>query len=108
MVRDNKYISSHFAEPHMREISDKLNRLEKTLLKKDQINKPNHSSAPNGKYEELNTLNEGLRKALSKVGNDKGATLGREMERKIIGLYNESVSTLNNQCKLNRKLSQLK
>lgn len=30
------------------------------------------------------------------------------MERRIIGLYNESVSTLNNQCRLNRKLAGLK
>lgn len=69
MVRDNKYIRNHFAEPHMRDISDKLNRLEKTLLKKDHIDRPNHNHAANGKYEELNILNERLKKALSRMAN---------------------------------------
>lgn len=91
----------------MRDISDKLNRLEKTLLKKDQIDKPTHSNSSNGKYEELNILNERLRKALGRLGN-KGMIVGHDIERKVIGLYNESVCTLNNQCKLNKKLSQLK
>lgn len=91
----------------MRDISDKLNRLEKTLLKKDHVDKSTHNNAANGKYEELNILNERLRKALGRMAN-KGTTLGQEMERRIIGLYNESVSTLNNQCKLNRKLADLK
>jgi hypothetical protein len=92
----------------MKDISQKLNRLEKTLLKKDGVDRTNHNAAPNGKYEELNMLNDRLRRALERVGGNKGAVLGQEMERKIGGLYNESVSVLNNQCNLNRKLSHLK
>lgn len=65
---------SEEGDRNMRNITEKLNRLEKTLLKKGQ-NKENFchlSTAKKDKYAELNHLNDQLRRTLAKITGGKG------------------------------------
>lgn len=91
----------------MRNITEKLNRLEKTLMKKGQC-KENYghvTTTKKDKYAELNHLNDQLRRTLAKISGGKGGIGAEEIEKKVVSLYNNSVATLNNQDKLNKQLS---
>ena len=73
-ARDTRQLSSEEGDRNMRNITEKLNRLEKTLLKKGQCNEnyPHHSIAKKDKYAELNHLNDQLRRTLTKITGEKG------------------------------------
>lgn len=65
----------------MRNITEKLNRLEKTLLKKGQCNEnyANLSTAKRDKYAELNHLNDQLKRTLAKISGGKGGIIAEEI-----------------------------
>lgn len=109
LIREERYIRRQQGEPQMNDISEKLNRLEKTLLKRNQFcdKELPHNPFHNHKYKELNTINENLQKALTKLASSIG-TNWQVIEARVVGLYNESVSVLTTQDKLIKKLSALK
>ena len=80
-ARDTRQVYSEEGDRNMRNITEKLNRLEKILLKKGQCNEnyTHLSTAKKDKYAELNHLNDQLRRTLAKITGGKGGINAEEI-----------------------------